>query len=471
VWAAFLAGAAFVLISDLVPPWLISSFHLPAVTGYVVVFSLTSMLMIGPFNRRILQGAKLPMADLLYTALLAPIALIVYYFFDTRDLSLTSLFVLVLPLIGVLITFRLYINIDTDYGEVNQLYHISQELLAAMSQEETVQKMAGSITQAMSELITDLDASLIYALNSESNEYLLVTRGEEQMGPHNVVPGYGLLGRIAVESVGRIVTDVSEHEPLTPQEREVWGTKTAILAYPLFADRSEVGLLVLIRFGRRFAAEEFRLVGIVANQVGATLHNAQMYERSLQRADRDRQLNVLNQAAFMERSERVMGRARGENQAVALLYPDIDDFRIVNNTYGHPTGDKVLGGVAELMKQVVKDRGLIGRSGGEEFFILLPNTAEQKAVQIADEIRQRIQDHVFFSEDGREVRATISTGVALFPRDAGNIANLIKQADRAAYLAKRMGKNRVCLYEDRREFIETAERETELGQASPAVQV
>ena len=460
VWAAFLAGLAFVAASGRLAPWLVSSFHLPAVAIYIVVYSLCSTLIVGPFNRRILEGSKLPTANLLYTVLLAPIALVVYYFFDSRELSVTSLFILALPLLGVLVTFRLYINIDTNYGEVNQLYQISQEFLAAMSQEETVQRVAGSIAEAMSGLIPQLDASLIYALNQESNEYVLANPEAQEHGPRNIIPGNGLLGRIIFESTGVILNDITKQDALSPEE-QTWSPKTAVLAHPLFAERNQVGLLVLVRYGKRFTAEEFRLVGIVAGQAGSTLHNAQMYERSMQMADRDRQLDVLNQAAFKERAERLMIRARADNQVVALLYPDIDDFRVVNNTYGHPTGDRVLAGVAGLMKQEVGGTGLIGRSGGEEFFILLANTTEQRAVDTANNIRQRIQDHVFVSLDQREVKATISTGVALFPRDAGDIESLIKQADRAAYLAKRMGKNRVCLYEDRKELLDQAEQETQ----------
>jgi diguanylate cyclase (GGDEF)-like protein len=195
-------------------------------------------------------------------------------------------------------------------------------------------------------------------------------------------------------------------------------------------------------------------VGIVANQAGITLHNAQLYEQSRQMAEKDRQLNILNQTSFIQQSQRILARARINNRQAALLLGDIDDFRRVNNTYGHQTGDVVLANVAALMKQVVGDAGIVGRWGGEEFVILLPNVNEQQAMDTAEEIRRRVEQSVFESDEGQDVRATISTGVALFPRDGGDFVWLHKQADRAAYLAKRMGKNRVCLYEDRKESIE-----------------
>jgi diguanylate cyclase (GGDEF)-like protein len=474
VWAASLAGLTFVLVSQNVPSLFISSLHLPAVASYTVVFSLVSGLMIDRLNAHILQGERLPKADLLYTIFLAPIALIVYYFTRSRDLSITSWLLLAIPLIGVLATFRLYINIDTTYGEVSQLYEISREFVAAMSQDQIVHKVGLSIAQAVSQLIPRLDAALVYAHNDEANEYLLVNEASDSRAPRVILPGHGPLGELAVEGTGTIVNDVALYAGPASEEKgpndHQWPPKTAILAYPMFAERAQVGLLVMVRHKKRFTTQELRLVGIVANQAGITLHNAKMYERSLQLATNDRMLGVLNQAAFTQRSQGILSHAGIANQQVAMLYPDIDDFRLVNNTYGHSTGDRVLIGIADIMKAVVNTSGIVGRSGGEEFFILLPDTDDERAIEIADEIRQRVQDKVFTSDDQRELWVTLSIGVAVFPRDAGDFAGLKKQADRAAYLAKRMGKNQVCLYQDRKELIEPVVQQQEPTQVGSHTQ-
>jgi len=126
VLSAAIAGAVFIVMSVSLPTLkFLDSFHVAAVVGYVIVLSFASMLLVAPINKRIIKEEKLPKADLLYTFLLAPIALVVYYFFESRELDLVSLVILALPLVGVLVTFRLYVNIDTTYGEVNQLYQIS----------------------------------------------------------------------------------------------------------------------------------------------------------------------------------------------------------------------------------------------------------------------------------------------------------------------------------------------------------
>jgi diguanylate cyclase (GGDEF)-like protein len=459
VLSAAIAGAAFVALSTSLPTWkLLDSFHVVGVVGYVIVLSFSSTLLIGPINRRIIKEEKLPKADILYTILLAPIALVVYYFFESRQLDVISLVILALPLVGVLVTFRLYVNIDTTYGEVNQLYRISQEFVAAMSQEETAQRVSESIIQALSELVPQLDACLVYTYNAEANEYLLMNNGSD-LAPSTVVAGYGLLGRGALNRTGVVANDVTLEDALSPDERQ-WQPKTAVLAHPMYAEQQNVGMLVLVREGKGFKAEEFRLVSIVANQAGVTLHNAQMYEQSREMAETDRQLGLLNQTAFSQRAQRILGRASIAGESVALLYGDIDDFRIVNNTFGHKTGDDVLVGFAQLWREGAGEAGLACRWGGEELAILLPNMNEQQAMERAETIRRTIEDHIFMSDDGREVRVTISTGVALFPRDAQEIIELVKMADRAQYLAKRSGKNRVCLYQDRKELLEEDETQT-----------
>ncbi|MBN1935903.1 MAG: sensor domain-containing diguanylate cyclase [Anaerolineae bacterium] len=451
ILAASCAGGLYVLTCQYISPWLIEAFHLPAIAVYVLTFSLISRALVGELNRNILQGQKLPQADPLLVISLTPIALIVYYFFQMRgeQFSVWSVVLLALPLLGILATFRMYINIDTEHGEVTQLYEISKRFVASMSQEETVQRISQSIAQAIDELVP-CDACLMYVRGGESNEYLLANLEDGGHGPVALLPEQGFLGRILASGNSQVLNDVSSWGDLSAAEQK-WGAKTAVMAFPLHAETQVIGLMALVRYRRTFTSEDFRMVGIIANQVGVPLHNALMYERSLQMAQMDHKLDILNQAAFMQRAQRVMGRAQLADQPVALLLGDIDDFRKINNQFGHPTGDKVLAGVAQLMKQYIGESGFVGRRGGEEFAIMLANVNEVAAIEHAEQVRQRVQEYVFKSDDGQDVRATISVGVALFPRDASDIMGLDRVADRAAYLAKRLGKNRVCLYEDQKE--------------------
>jgi diguanylate cyclase (GGDEF)-like protein len=151
-------------------------------------------------------------------------------------------------------------------------------------------------------------------------------------------------------------------------------------------------------------------------------------------------------ACVLLRMGAILEDMRGTGRPAAVLLGDIDDFRRVNNTYGHATGDIVLAGVGHCFQEGIEELGVFGRLGGEEFVGLLPGVGREESVAVADGIRQRVGECVFESTDGRDLRATISIGIALFPQDAADLVSLYQLADRAAYEAKRRGKDMVCLF-------------------------
>lgn len=443
------AGAVFVLVSESVSPWGVQTFHLPAVITYTFAYATLSTILVWPRNQVIVTAVeeRFPKTDPLVAFLLAPLPLLIYYLYSLRQFSFAALLMGIIPLFAVLAAFRLYINIDTAYDEVRTLYRISQRFVAALSQEETVQVVARGISNGLDQLVS-FDQCLVYSYSPEANEFILVTEGDNGLAPTVILSGEGVLGRVIDSIQGRIVNDINlERERSLAEER--WPSRTALLVVPLLAESDMVGLLVLVRHRRAFNAENFRLIGILASQAGIVLKNAQLYERSQQLAEIDRQLGLMNQTSFRQRAQQALGRVQLTQRQAAILLADIDDFRVINNTYGHQVGDLVLEGVAQILKDLVVNDNLVGRYGGEEFVALLPGANEAQAEAMAESVRSAVENYVFTTDQGQEVRATISVGIAVFPGDAREVSGLIKKADRAAYLAKRMGKNQVCLYEDR----------------------
>ncbi len=447
VLASGLAGALYAATTAWSPSWGLQTVHLPAVAVYLVSYSLLSQGLVGLRNRITIAtaGEKLPRTDLLTAFILAPLPLLMYYLYTIRNWS-ALLFVL-FPLLAVLAAFRLYINIDTAYNEVKVLYQISQRFTAALSQEETVRTVARGIARSLEELI-EYDRCLLYSLDEEENTFLLANVEEGEDWPERMFMGQGLLGQVAASGQGRIINDM-ERELKAMGEEKTWPTDVALLVAPLTVESIVVGLIVLTRRRSIFNAEHFRLISILANQAGVMLKNAQLYEKSQHMAETDRLLGLMNRYAFHQHAQQEISRAQQDGRPAAMIMTDIDDFRVINNTFGHQVGDVVLQGVAELLKQIVGKKGVVARYGGEEFIILLPGMDESRARPIAESIRQAIEQRHFPAGEGQVTRATASLGVVLFPKDARDVAGLIKKADRAAYLAKRLGKNRVCLYEDR----------------------
>jgi diguanylate cyclase (GGDEF)-like protein/putative nucleotidyltransferase with HDIG domain len=139
-----------------------------------------------------------------------------------------------------------------------------------------------------------------------------------------------------------------------------------------------------------------------------------------------------------------IGRASRFDRPMSLIMADLDLLREINNSYGHLAGDAVLKGIAEIFRAQLRHYDVPARFGGEEFSILLPETAAEQALEIADRIRRAVADERFDVETSTEpIRATVSIGVASFPKDGSDANELIHQADLAVYRAKLQGRNRV----------------------------
>lgn len=165
------------------------------------------------------------------------------------------------------------------------------------------------------------------------------------------------------------------------------------------------------------------------------------YERL---AQHDGLTNLLNRAAFMERLSRAIESARrdGRSQVHALMFIDLDDFKQVNDRFGHPVGDQVLQRVSRLLVSQVRGRDTVARLGGDEFVILLENCSAGTAREMAERIAAAIRGLVLHTESGL-CRVTASIGVAPVGATTDSIGQALAEADRAHYRAKGDGKNRV----------------------------
>lgn len=169
------------------------------------------------------------------------------------------------------------------------------------------------------------------------------------------------------------------------------------------------------------------------------------------RADRFRALSMLirqdsltgllNHIAFKLRLEGELDRSRREGQPISLAMLDIDYFKKINDTYGHPMGDRVIQGLAQLMSKRLRKFDILGRYGGEEFAVAMPNTQPVVAIDIMNELRERFGKLRFESGQG-EFTCTFSCGVA-HALLSDTMASLVNAADEALYQAKRSGRNRV----------------------------
>ena len=167
-------------------------------------------------------------------------------------------------------------------------------------------------------------------------------------------------------------------------------------------------------------------------------------------ADHDQLTSALTRRAFLERAQQLFLRSAAQHGgAVTCIMVDIDHFKSVNDRYGHLIGDQVIHRVALTLRDATPEGDLLCRYGGEEFCMLLSGVKSQQAQQFADQIRKLIENTCGAAViPGESARITASFGVASFNSGAATLAELIKQADQALYLAKAEGRNRVCRYDE-----------------------
>ena len=149
-----------------------------------------------------------------------------------------------------------------------------------------------------------------------------------------------------------------------------------------------------------------------------------------------------NRHAFNERLAAEIERARALGRRVALVYIDLDNFKTLNDTFGHAAGDAALKHVAEVMRRARRRADLAARYGGEEFGAILPGADQQGALQLAERLRRALEKSHVVAE-GARLSVTANFGLAVWPGDGADARALIAAADRALYAAKAAGRNRV----------------------------
>jgi diguanylate cyclase (GGDEF)-like protein len=158
-----------------------------------------------------------------------------------------------------------------------------------------------------------------------------------------------------------------------------------------------------------------------------------------------------NRIFFEKRMTNAISTAQNYHQHMALLYLDLDNFKIINDTYGHDIGDMLLQSTAEILKSSVRENDTVARLGGDEFAIIVgsigkPSYAKNIALKIIKNLNKK-----YDLGDGKETLVEVSIGIAIYPSAGETITDLLKNADKAMYQAKKKGKNQVFLYDNKEE--------------------
>lgn len=223
----------------------------------------------------------------------------------------------------------------------------------------------------------------------------------------------------------------------------------SVLVVPIIFSEEVLGTLFLRarRVREGFTKEEIDFCHIVANTSYNAIRNARIFERTIREQEllkeiaiTDHLTTLYNQHFFYTRLEEEFERAVRYDNQLAVLMMDIDNFKSINDQYGHRNGDMVLKEIAAIIKKCVRKSDIVARYGGEEFAVILPHTPIEGAAGEAERIRKIIGEHCYAHLIKEEI--TMSFGVAAYPRlGLMNSGDLVNASDKALYAAKAAGKN------------------------------
>lgn len=221
----------------------------------------------------------------------------------------------------------------------------------------------------------------------------------------------------------------------------------SLYCLPLVARDKFIGVFVMAGAGPdAFARHHKDFIETLMNQVSVVIDNVVMHNRIRDMATTDGLTGLLNHRTFMEKLDEEFRRlARDPGQIFSLLLLDIDHFKAVNDTYGHPVGDVVLKGVASIIREMVRSVDFVARYGGEEFAVGMVGAKEGDARTMGERIRKAVENATI-SAGRHRLKVTLSIGVAQYSIECPKREDLVARTDEALYEAKRTGRNRVCVY-------------------------
>jgi two-component system, cell cycle response regulator len=359
-----------------------------------------------------------------------------------------NLFAAVESILQIVSNERIFAQLERAKSEQTKLLSASESLTKALTLDDVVEAALDAASRlapfdiAAVALVTERARLVVKAVRGETSEPLVGVDVADSTG----LAGSVLKNRHYLPYRGEF--DPGQQVVFTKKVQKAFGRMRSALVLPLTAGDEALGTLVLASEAPGAYPEDVRtMLQVMINQLGTALQNARMVRRLEELATTDGLTGLPNHRVFQEELDRQLAHSNRFSTETSIILCDVDKFKNVNDTFGHPVGDVVLKGLGEtLRRNVVRDTDTPARYGGEEFIVICSGTGTEGANKLAERIRRDLEGQTFRTEKG-ELRCTISMGIATYPGHARTKEELVRRADIALYAAKEGGRNQVRVWD------------------------
>ena len=312
------------------------------------------------------------------------------------------------------------------------------DIVTTISNEEDIRRSINHILAKTRNITESAACSLL--CNDEPIFEILSLRKSKNINKFIFNQKVGISGLVLGKGNAVIVKDVLKDRRFNKKADTFAGLQiTSLMCAPLVIKGRIAGVLRAAnkKHGRPFTEDDMGLLTSAAKYTSIALERAFLYEK----LKNDELTNLFNARHLNHAIEMEMERALRYNGTFSLIFMDIDDFKMINDRYGHLVGSRVLIETARILEDNLRKVDVISRYGGDEFVMVLPQTPQDSSFLVAERLRRVIEKNRFLKQEGFSIRLTASLGVATFPYSARTKDELLEVADKAMYRGKYSTKN------------------------------
>jgi len=327
---------------------------------------------------------------------------------------------------------RLYQRLDTTMRELRISYELSRAMISSLDVDELIEQIVKQITTHFGyEIIA------IYIVD-ENEEYVTLEWSVDAIrdfkGTRMKIGDGGIIGRVVESGQPYYAADVTMVPFHGPKDFK----KKSEFSIPLKIQDKIIGVLDIESLRRDDFPKSVRnLLVALGAQIAMAIERSRLFEETKRLSTEDPLTGAINRRIMEEKLMEQIAEAESSGEEFAILFLDLDNFKEYNDKYGHQKGDEGLISFVFTLKDVLRENGLLGRYGGDEFISILPKMNIDGAMKIADNILKSVKNNELLRG------LTISVGIGMFPYNGKDLVELVKYADNACYLAKERGGNRV----------------------------